>query len=82
MMTMPKNVLASVGFDAFCHCMEAYISRIAQPFTDIMCEKAMKLIADDLPKLFKGDNNPEYWDKISLASTMGGMVINLSLIHI
>ena len=76
MMTMPKNVLASVGFDAFCHCMEAYISRIAQPFTDIMCEKAMKLIADDLPKLFKGDNNPEYWDKISLASTMGGMVIN------
>ena len=48
----------------------------AQPFTDIMCEKAMKLIADDLPKLFKGDNNPEYWDKISLASTMGGMVIN------
>ena len=34
------------------------------------------LIADDLPKLFKGDNNPEYWDKISLASTMGGMVIN------
>ena len=30
MMTMPKSVLASVGFDALCHCMEAYTSRIAQ----------------------------------------------------
>jgi len=28
MMTMPKGTLASVGFDAFCHCMEAYISKI------------------------------------------------------
>lgn len=29
MTTMPKNVLASVGFDALCHCMEAYLSRTA-----------------------------------------------------
>ena len=28
MMTMPKHVLASVGFDALCHCMEAYLSLI------------------------------------------------------
>ena len=32
MMTMPKNVLASVGFDALCHNIEAYTSMIAQPF--------------------------------------------------
>lgn len=25
MKTMPKHVLAAVGFDALCHCMEAYI---------------------------------------------------------
>lgn len=35
-MTMPKKVLASVGFDALCHCIEAYTSRISQPFTDAL----------------------------------------------
>lgn len=29
MMTMPKHVLASVGFDALCHNMEAYTSKMA-----------------------------------------------------
>lgn len=32
MKTMPKSVLASVGFDALCHLMEAYTSKIAQPY--------------------------------------------------
>ncbi len=41
MMTMPKKVLASVGFDALCHSIEAYTSKIAQPFTDVS-----KLICD------------------------------------
>lgn len=36
MMTMPKKVLASVGFDALCHCMESYTSKIAQPFSDAL----------------------------------------------
>lgn len=30
MKTMPKHVLAAVGFDALCHCMEAYTSKISQ----------------------------------------------------
>ncbi len=36
MMTMPRKVLASVGFDALCHCMEAYTSQLPQPFTDAL----------------------------------------------
>ncbi|ETJ41737.1 Iron-containing alcohol dehydrogenase, partial [human gut metagenome] len=31
--TMPPHVLASVGFDALCHNIEAYTSKTAQPFT-------------------------------------------------
>lgn len=76
MMTMPKGVLASVGFDAFCHCMEAYISNIGQPMTDMMCEKGMQLIGSNLVSLFRGDGDTEAWDAVSLASTLGGMVIN------
>ena len=76
MMTMPKKVLASVGFDALCHCIEAYTSKIAQPFTDALCEYAMGLIADNLVKVYRGSESRAAWEKITLASTIGGMVIN------
>lgn len=76
MMTMPKKVLASVGFDALCHSMEAYTSRISQPFTDALALYAMELIADNLVKVYRGEGTRESWEKITLASTIGGMVIN------
>ncbi len=76
MMTMPKHVLASVGFDALCHCMEAYTSKIAQPFTEALSLYAMELIAGNLVKVYKGEGGKEAWEKITLASTIGGMVIN------
>lgn len=76
MMTMPKPVLASVGFDALCHCIEAYTSRIAQPFTDALCLYAMELIAGNLVKLYQGADDRAVWEKITLASTIGGMAIN------
>lgn len=76
MMTMPRQVLASVGFDALCHCMEAYTSRIAQPFTDALSLYAIELIAENLVDVYKGRGNKASWEKITLASTIGGMVIN------
>lgn len=77
MMTMPKKVLASVGFDALCHCIEAYTSKIAQPFTDALSLYGIELIAENLVNIFTGaDNSQEAWEKITIASTIGGMVIN------
>lgn len=76
MMTMPKKVLASVGFDALCHSMEAYTSKISQPFTDALALYAIELIADSLVDLYNGSTDLEKWEKITIASTIGGMVIN------
>lgn len=76
MMTMPKHVLASVGFDALCHCMEAYTSKIAQPFTDALSLYAISLLADNLVHVYNDPTDMEGWEKITLASTIGGMVIN------
>lgn len=76
MMTMPKKVLASVGFDALCHSIEAYTSKIAQPFTDALALYAIELIADSLVDLYNGSEDLEKWEKITIASTIGGMVIN------
>jgi len=76
MMTMPKRVLASVGFDALCHSMEAYTSAIAQPFTDALALYAIELIADSLVDLYEGSDDRTKWEKLTIASTIGGMVIN------
>jgi len=76
MKTMPKHVLAAVGFDALCHCMEAYTSKISQLFTDALALYAIDLIAHNLVDVYKGRGTQESWEKITLASTIGGMVIN------
>lgn len=76
METMPKHVLSTVGFDALCHSMEAYLSKVGQPLTDRMSIEAMKLIGKYLVAVYEGSKEEEAWDAITWASTLGGMVIN------
>lgn len=76
MKTMPKSVLASVGFDALCHNMEAYLSTTGQPMTDMMSLEGIRLIAENLPKIYEGSDDEETWENVTFASTLGGMVIN------
>lgn len=75
MTTMPKHVLSSVGFDAFTHALEAYTSKKANPLTDAQALLAMKLIVGNLPGLVSGNGDPNAWEAVSLAATLGGMVI-------
>ena len=88
--TMPLHVLASVGFDALCHNIEAYTSKTAQPFTDALAHYAVTLLAQYLVPLYKhvkarAEGKPavlnetqltKAWESVTLASTIGGMVIN------
>lgn len=76
MVTMPKHITASVGFDALCHNMEAYISKIGQPMTDMMAREGIKLIAENLPKIYEDPADMEAWENVTWGSTLGGMVIN------
>lgn len=76
METMPKSILAAVGFDALCHSMEAYLSKLAQPMTDLLCVEAMKSVGKYLVSLYQGSGDAESWDAMTWASTIGGMVIN------
>ena len=88
--TMPPRVLASVGFDALCHNIEAYTSKTAQPFTDALAHYAVTLLAQYLVSLYNhvkaiaNGQGPvlnekqltKAWESVTLASTIGGMVIN------
>lgn len=75
MMTMPKQVFASVAFDALCHNLEAYISGIAQPLTDMYSAYALRLLGDNLLKAYN-TWDADAFECVTLASTLGGMAIN------
>lgn len=78
MMTMPKAILASVGFDALCHNMEAYVSKIGQPLTSIQAFYGMKLLSENLVKVYNDPSDLDALEKVTLASTLGGMVIGVA----
>lgn len=75
MESMPKRVLAAVGLDAFVHNMEGYLSKNAQPITDVLALSGMKLALDALPRLYAGAATKEDWSNMALASLYGGTVI-------
>ncbi|WP_252233399.1 iron-containing alcohol dehydrogenase, partial [Clostridium sp. DSM 1985] len=78
MVTMPKHIIASVGFDALSHNMEAYLSKVGQPLTDMKALYGIKLIAENLPKVYNDQTDLDAWEKVSLGSTLGGMVIGVA----
>ena len=49
-LSMPKNVTANTGIDVFFHAYEAYVSTIANDFTDIFAVRSMELVAENLKK--------------------------------
>ena len=76
MMTMPRNVFASVSFDALCHLMEAYLSIHANPVTDMIALEGMRLVKENILKVYNDYENKEAWENITLASTLGGYTLN------
>lgn len=76
MKTMPRHVLASVGFDALCHCMEAYLSRACSPITELLALEGIRLIGENLVNVYDDYRDAEGWRNLTFASTLGGMVID------
>lgn len=76
MMTMPRNIFASVSFDALCHLMEAYLSVHANPVTDMIALEGMRLVKDNILKVYNDYDNKEAWENITFASTLGGYTLN------
>ena len=76
MMTMPKSVLACVGFDALCHNMEAYLSSAGQPLTDGMTLEGIQLLGTYLPRVYENYDDTQAWECVAWGSTLGGMTIH------
>jgi alcohol dehydrogenase class IV len=82
--SVPQNTTAATGIDAFCHAVESYTSKKAQPFTDILALSAIKLISENLREAWCDRDNLTARTNMMLAATQAGIAFNnasVTLIH-
>ena len=74
MMDAPKGLTSASGIDAVTHCLEAYASMMATPYTDALAKEALGKILKYLPRAYEnGANDPEAREEMANAATMAGM---------
>jgi len=73
-MHMPKGLTAAGGIDAVTHAMEAYVSILANEYSDGQALQALKLLKEYLPRAYeKGENDPIAREKVHNAATIAGI---------
>lgn len=73
-MNMPKGLTAAGGIDAVTHAIEAYVSVLANEYTDGQALQALKLLKAYLPRAYKnGAADPIAREKVHNAATIAGI---------
>ena len=76
--SLPQSVTAATGLDAFCHCIETYISRKTNPFARLFGLKGIELITANLRKAYADGTDMEAREAMLLAAFYGGVAITAS----
>jgi len=75
MLTMPPEITAATGFDAFTHAFESYINPNGSPYTDLLAAEAIRIIVQTLPEAVQDGQNIEYRIRMAWADTLAGLSI-------
>ncbi|MCI1735418.1 MAG: bifunctional acetaldehyde-CoA/alcohol dehydrogenase [Bacilli bacterium] len=74
MLNIPKGLTRASGIDALTHCMEAYASMYASPFSDACAKEGISEIFKYLSRAYhNGGADPEAREHMAHAATLAGM---------
>lgn len=72
-LSLPPMLTAETGLDALGHAVEAYVSELATPFSDLLALEAIRLVGKSLLAAYaKGENIEARFDML-LAATLAGL---------
>ena len=78
--TMPQKLTAHTGMDALTHAVEAYVSTVANVYTDALAMKAIEMVTAYLPSSYRG--NKESRAQMHDAQCLAGMAFSNALLGI
>jgi len=79
MVTVPPELTAYQGFDAMFHSIEGYISRGANPISDVLALSAIENIAANLPAAVENGDDLKAREKVAFGSVLSGIVESVGL---
>lgn len=74
--SLPTHITAQTGIDALAHAMEAYVSTLANPISDMFALEAMKLIRTYLHRAYHSPTDLEARDGMLRASCYAGLAFS------
>ena len=73
--SMSKELTGNTGIDALSHAVEGYLTTNSTPYTDILAECAISVIAENLHEVIDNPDNIDAREKMLIASNIAGRVI-------
>ncbi len=70
---MPPRLTAATGMDTFSHALEAYTSLMSNLMSDLLAEKAIALVAENLPEAVRNGSNVTARTNMAFACLIAGM---------
>jgi alcohol dehydrogenase class IV len=75
MLSVPKFVTATTGFDVLCHAFESTINPGTGAYVDLLAWESISIVAGYLPKVLEDLNNIDAREKMALADLLAGLCI-------
>ena len=73
---LPPNLTAYTSFDALSHAIEAYLSKLSTPISDLFSVESVKIITNHMIGGYKGSLEDKTW--LFYASHLAGLAINIA----